>query len=159
MASNWQRYRRNHKVLWGMCTNTKQPMKGAHPSMGVAKQTMAKNPYWFRRTSIRKAVSHNCGCSFEVAWNFSNEQDNFNKNNRDPTNGICTKRPEQLVSDNGPQFTSTKFENFMSGKGITHFRSAPYHPTTNGLAKQLVRTFKQPESHEGWINIAEQENC
>ena len=45
--------------------------------------------------------------------------------------------PEQIVSDNGPQFTSSKFENFMKENGITHFRSAPYHPATNGLAEPI----------------------
>ena len=51
--------------------------------------------------------------------------------------------PEQIVSDNGSQFTSTKFESFIKANGITHFKSAPYHPATNGLAERMVRTFKQ----------------
>ena len=49
-------------------------------------------------------------------------------------NGI----PEQIVSDNGPQFTSREFENFTKLNGIKHFRSA-----TNGLAERFVQTFKQ----------------
>lgn len=51
--------------------------------------------------------------------------------------------PEQIVSDNRPQFTSAEFESFVKENGITHFRSAPYHPATNGLAERFVRTFKQ----------------
>ena len=38
--------------------------------------------------------------------------------------------PEQLVSDNGPQFTSTEFADFMKGN---HILSAPHHPASNGL--------------------------
>ena len=50
--------------------------------------------------------------------------------------------PEQLVSDNGPQFTSDEFAHFLKTNGIKHIRSAPYHPATNGLAERFVQTFK-----------------
>ena len=51
--------------------------------------------------------------------------------------------PQQLVSDNGPQFTSEEFQAFMKSNGIHHFRSAPFHPATNGQAERFVQTFKQ----------------
>ena len=51
--------------------------------------------------------------------------------------------PEQIVSDNWPQFTSIKFQNFIKTNGITHFKSAPPLPATNGLAERFVRTFKE----------------
>jgi transposase InsO family protein len=53
-------------------------------------------------------------------------------------NGI----PSQIVSDNGPQFTSEEFANFTRGNGIRHITSAPYHPSTNGLAGRFVQSFK-----------------
>ena len=46
--------------------------------------------------------------------------------------------PEQLVSDNEPQFTSEDFSQFMKMNGIKHIRSAPYHPSSNGLAEHFV---------------------
>ena len=54
------------------------------------------------------------------------------------THGI----PELLVSDNGSVFTSSDFKDFVRGSGIRHTTSAPYHPSTNGLAERAVHTFK-----------------
>ncbi|XP_015260649.1 PREDICTED: uncharacterized protein K02A2.6-like [Cyprinodon variegatus] len=51
--------------------------------------------------------------------------------------------PQQLVSDNGSQFTSEEFQMFMKGNGIKHITTVPFHPATNGLAERFVQTFKQ----------------
>ena len=50
--------------------------------------------------------------------------------------------PEQLVSDNGPQFLSDEFKQFMTANGIKHIRSSPYHPASNGAAERMVQTLK-----------------
>ena len=54
------------------------------------------------------------------------------------THGI----PELLVSDNGSVFTSAEFKDFVKVNVIRHTTSAPYHPSTNGLAERAVQTFK-----------------
>ena len=51
--------------------------------------------------------------------------------------------PRQVVSDNGPQFVSEEFKDFMRTNGIKHMRSAPYHPASNGAAERMVQTLKQ----------------
>ncbi len=51
--------------------------------------------------------------------------------------------PEQIVSDNGPQFVSSEFAEFMKQNGVKHVRSALYHPSTNGLAERFVQSMKQ----------------
>ena len=51
--------------------------------------------------------------------------------------------PEILVNDNGPQFTSEEFDQFIKTNGIKYLKSVPYHLATNGLAERFVQTFKQ----------------
>ena len=55
------------------------------------------------------------------------------------THGI----PDIIVSDNGSCFTSQEFELFCRSNGITHIKSAPYHPASNGLAERMVQMLKQ----------------
>ncbi len=50
--------------------------------------------------------------------------------------------PQKIVSDNGPSFTD-EFKKFMQNNRIRHVTSAPYHPSTNGLAERAVQTVKQ----------------
>lgn len=50
--------------------------------------------------------------------------------------------PEQPVSDNRPQFVSEELEAFLKMNEIPHIKSAPYHPSTNGLAERFVQTLK-----------------
>lgn len=50
--------------------------------------------------------------------------------------------PVELVRDNGPQFTTTVFAEFVQTNGIRHLMGAMYHPATNGLAERLVQTAK-----------------
>uniref|UniRef100_A0A914X1K7 Integrase catalytic domain-containing protein n=1 Tax=Plectus sambesii TaxID=2011161 RepID=A0A914X1K7_9BILA len=50
---------------------------------------------------------------------------------------------EELISDNGKQFTSDEFESWCAHNGIKHSLTTPYHPQSKGLAKRFVATFKQ----------------
>ena len=51
--------------------------------------------------------------------------------------------PSQIVSDNGPQFTSGEFQQFCNRFGIKHITVAPYHPRSNGEAERFVQILKR----------------
>ena len=51
--------------------------------------------------------------------------------------------PQQLVIDNGSQFTPEEFCKFMKANGIKHTLVALYHPRSNGQTERFVQTFKQ----------------
>ena len=51
--------------------------------------------------------------------------------------------PEQIVTDNGPQFVAEEFDEFTNRNGIKHAKSAPYHPASNGLAERFINSLKQ----------------
>ena len=55
------------------------------------------------------------------------------------THGIL----EKLVSDNGSVFTSQEFTDFVKSNGIDHIKTAPYHPSSNGLAERTVQALKK----------------
>ena len=50
--------------------------------------------------------------------------------------------PDMLVSDNGTEFASKEFGNFMAKNGILPVKTAPRHPSSNGFVERSVRTFK-----------------
>ncbi|XP_055523166.1 uncharacterized protein K02A2.6-like [Wyeomyia smithii] len=49
---------------------------------------------------------------------------------------------DEVVSDNGTQFTAEKFRRFLTANGIKHTLTAPGHPATNGAAENFVKSFK-----------------
>ena len=57
--------------------------------------------------------------------------------------------PEQIVSDNGPQFTSEEFADFMKKNGIKHTRCAPYHPASNGAVERFFKQAMKASEHDG----------
>ena len=56
---------------------------------------------------------------------------------------VTHRLPETLVSDNCPGFVSREFEEFLRPNGIKHLTTAPYHPSSNGLAKRAVQIVKE----------------
>jgi putative transposase len=48
----------------------------------------------------------------------------------------------RIISDNGPQFVSREFKEFIRICGMTHVRTSPYYPQSNGKLERYHRTIK-----------------
>jgi len=52
-----------------------------------------------------------------------------------------TERP-RIISDNGPQFIAKDFKEFIRIMGMTHVRTSPYYPQSNGKIERFHKSFK-----------------
>jgi transposase InsO family protein len=48
----------------------------------------------------------------------------------------------RIISDNGPQFIAKDFKEFIRVAGMTHVRTSPYYPQSNGKIERWHRTLK-----------------
>ena len=48
----------------------------------------------------------------------------------------------RIISDNGPQFIAKDFKQFIRICGMTHVRTSPYYPQSNGKLERYHRTIK-----------------
>lgn len=48
----------------------------------------------------------------------------------------------RIISDNGPQFVAKDFKEFIRLCGMTHVRTSPYYPQSNGKIERFHRTLK-----------------
>ena len=51
--------------------------------------------------------------------------------------------PSEIVSDNGVQFVSSEFEDFLKQLGISHCKASLYYPRANGEVERWNRVLKQ----------------
>lgn len=51
--------------------------------------------------------------------------------------------PKQVVSDNGPPFSSAEFETFLRRNSVKHILSAPYYQASNGAEENGVNICKK----------------
>ena len=72
--------------------------------------------------------------------------------------------PDELVSDNAPQFTSTEFSEFSKSWEFSHVTSSPYYSRSNGKAESAVKIAKHlltkcmKQKKDPWIAILEWRN-
>lgn len=48
----------------------------------------------------------------------------------------------RIISDNGPQFIAKDFKEYIRLSGMTHVRTSPYYPQSNGKLERFNRTIK-----------------
>ena len=62
----------------------------------------------------------------------------------------------RIISDNGPQFIARDFKEFIRQAGMTHVRTSPYYPQSNGKVERWHRTVKGTCLREGsFANVEE----
>jgi putative transposase len=49
----------------------------------------------------------------------------------------------RIISDNGPQFIAKDFKEFIRLAGMTHVRTSPFYPQSNGKLERYHKTIKQ----------------
>lgn len=65
--------------------------------------------------------------------------------------GYCTK----LTTDNGPQFISHDFREFLKSVGIVHIRSSLYNPQSNGVVERVNKNLKKLIDTTEFSNFSE----
>jgi transposase InsO family protein len=60
----------------------------------------------------------------------------------------------RIISDNGPQFIAKDFKEFIRVSGMTHVRTSPYYPQSNGKIERWHKSLKgeciRPVRHCRW---------
>lgn len=66
-------------------------------------------------------------------------------------------KPKAVLTDNGEEFLSYAFQNYLRRLGIEHLRTSPYHPQTNGRLEkfndslvQVLARFVAPDRQDEW---------
>ena len=72
--------------------------------------------------------------------------------------------PDVLVTDNGPQFSSSEFTTFSSTWEFKHVTSSPTHAKSNGKAESAVKVVKKVfkkahrDNKDSWLALLDQRN-
>jgi len=72
--------------------------------------------------------------------------------------------PDVLVTDNGPQFASKEFAEFVKQWEFLHVTSSPYHPKSNGKAESAVKVVKGlfkkalKDKKDPWLSLLDYRN-
>ncbi len=57
-------------------------------------------------------------------------------------NEKCPEAKPRVISDNGPQFIARDFKEFIRISGMTHVRTSPYYPQSNGKIERRHKSLK-----------------
>ena len=64
---------------------------------------------------------------------------------KEPISKLKEKYPEarpRIISDNGPQFIAKDFKEFIRISGMTHVRTSPFYPQSNGKIERWHKSLK-----------------
>jgi putative transposase len=55
----------------------------------------------------------------------------------------CPEAKPRIISDNGPQFIARDFKEFIRISGMTHVRTSPFYPQSNGKIERWHKSLKR----------------
>lgn len=61
----------------------------------------------------------------------------------------------RLITDNGPQFIARDFKEFVRLAGMTHVKTSPYYPQSNGKIERYHRTIKSDCIRQKYIETVD----
>lgn len=61
----------------------------------------------------------------------------------------------RLITDNGPQFIARDFKEFVRIAGMTHVKTSPYYPQSNGKIERYHRTIKSDCIRQKYIETVD----
>ena len=109
VVQNWQGYWATSKKLSWLSISTERSGQISTTQLGMAHNTLAKNPFGFCWTIPWSNVSHHSGCPLEVTASWNHAINDIAQTIERPRTLFARYRvPAQLVTDNGPQFTSAE---------------------------------------------------
>jgi putative transposase len=65
----------------------------------------------------------------------------------------------RIISDNGPQFIAKDFKEFVRISGMTHVRTSPYYPQSNGKIERWYKSLKGECIRPGTLLSLEDARC
>jgi putative transposase len=68
---------------------------------------------------------------------------------------VTRRRKTRIVSDNGPQFIARDFKEFIRVSGMTHVRTSPYYPQSNGKIERWHKSLKEECTQPGTALLLE----
>jgi putative transposase len=73
---------------------------------------------------------------------------------------VFSQAKPRIISDNGPQFIAKDFKEFIRSTGMTHVRTSPYYPQSNGKIERWNKSYKTecvrpgtPLTHDDGLRI------
>ncbi len=65
----------------------------------------------------------------------------------------------RIITDNGPQFIANDFKEFIPIMEMTHAKTSPYYPQSNGKIERWHRTLKSECVHKVFLSSLEHANA
>jgi len=104
---------------------------------------------WKYRKAPERPKNLTDGSSYVLMW-YEGEDANLRESMTEAEIEVILERAKErypearprIISDNGPQFIARDFKEFIRISGMTHVRTSPYYPQSNGKLERWHKSLK-----------------